>query len=146
MERRPIIIVGSGPAGTATALALHRSDPALARDVLLLEKARHPRPKVRAGGVIPAGRRWLAEHDVPFSAPHVTVHRAQVTTPAMKVAHEDRDLCDVVRRAEFDASLVVACRSRGISVREGEDVIDAQRDGDGVRLVTTRASYFARLV
>jgi predicted alpha-1,6-mannanase (GH76 family) len=29
MERRPAIIVGSGPAGTATAIALHRRDPAL---------------------------------------------------------------------------------------------------------------------
>lgn len=146
MERRPIIIVGSGPAGSATALALHRSDPDLARDLLILEKGRHPRPKVCAGGLIPGGRRWLEEHDVPFSVPHVTVHRARVTTPSTTLTHDDRDLCDVVRRAEFDASLVDACRVRGITVREGEDVLDAVRDGDGVRLVTTGASYHARLV
>ncbi len=60
MERRPIIIVGSGPAGAATALALHRLDPALAQEVLVLEKGHHPRPKVCAGGLIPAARRWLA--------------------------------------------------------------------------------------
>jgi len=146
MERRPIIIVGAGPAGTATALALHRRDPALARDLLILEKARHPRPKVCAGGLIPAGRRWLAEHDVPLRVPHVTVHRARVTTPTTTVAHDDRDLCDVVRRAEFDASLVAACRARGIAVQEEEDVLEAQRVADGVRLATTRATYHARLV
>src|SRR5262249_45886569 len=146
MERRPIIIVGAGPAGTATALALHRHDPALARDLLILEKARHPRPKVCAGGLIPAGRRWLAEHDVPLAVPHVTVHRAQVTTPATTVRHDDRDLCDVVRRAEFDAALVNACRARGIAVHEEEDVLEAQRSGDEVRLVTARAAYAARLV
>src|SRR5262245_39424165 len=98
MDTRPLIIVGSGPAGAATALALHRIDPALARDVLILEKARHPRPKVCAGGLIPAGRRWLDEHDVPLRVPHVTVHRAWVGTPRTTVAHEDRDLCYVVRR------------------------------------------------
>ena len=146
MERRPIIIVGAGPAGTATALALHRRDPALARDMLILEKARHPRPKVCAGGLIPAGRRWLAEHDVPFTVPHVTVHRARVTTPATTVVHDDRDLCDVVRRAEFDASLVAACRARGIAVQEEEDVLDVHRNGDGIRLATSRATYRARLV
>jgi flavin-dependent dehydrogenase len=146
MERRPIIIVGSGPAGAATALALHRRDPALARDVLILEKGRHPRSKVCAGGLIPAGRRWLAEHDVALSVPHVSVHRALVTTPATSVSHDDRDLCDVVRRAEFDASLVAACRERGMRVQEDEDVLDAAREADGVRLVTARASYQARLV
>jgi len=146
MERRPLIIVGSGPAGTGTALALHRRDPGLAKDLLILEKGRHPRPKVCAGGLIPGGRRWLAEHDVPFSVPHVTVHSAQVTTPATTVKHDERDLCDVVRRAEFDASLVDACRDRGIAVQEDEDVIDVVRDGDGVRVVTARGSYRTRLV
>jgi len=138
MERFPIIIVGSGPAGTATALALHRNDPALARDVLLLDKARHPRPKVCAGGLIPAGRRWLAEHDVPLDVPHVDVHRALVTTPTGVVRHDERDLCTVVRRAEFDAALAGVCRARGIALREDEDVVDAVRTHDGIRLETTR--------
>jgi flavin-dependent dehydrogenase len=146
MERRPIIIVGGGPAGTATALALHRLDPVLAGEVLVLEKARHPRPKVCAGGLIPAGRRWLAEHDVPFDVPHVTVHRALVTTPSAALTHEDRNLCDVVRRAEFDASLAAACRTRGIAVREEVDVVDAIREPDGVRLETTQGTVHAPLI
>jgi flavin-dependent dehydrogenase len=144
--RYPIIVVGSGPAGTATALALHRRDPALARDVLILEKARHPRPKVCAGGLIPAVRRWLAEHDVAFSVPCVTVHRALVRTPGATVTHDERDLCDVVRRAEFDAALVLACRARGIAVQEDTDVVDLARDGDGVEVATARGTYHARLV
>lgn len=145
-EQHPIVIVGAGPAGSATALALHRLDPGLARDVLIIEKARHPRPKVCAGGLIPAGRRWLEEHDVAFSVPHVTVDRARVTTPARTVSHDDRNLCDVVRRAEFDASLVAACRERGIRVQEEEDVIELRRDGAGVDVVTARTTYRARLV
>jgi len=74
------------------------------------------------------------------------VHRALVTTAAAAVTHDDRDLCDVIRRAEFDAALVAACRERGIAVREAEDVVDAVRDGSGVRLETASGTYHARLV
>lgn len=146
MERLPLIIVGSGPAGAATALALHRRDPALARDLLVLEKGRHPRPKVCAGGLIPAARHWLVEHDIAFTVPHVTVHRALITTPTTAIQHDDRDLCNVVRRPEFDASLVAACRERGITVREEEDVVDVARDGEGVRVRTTRGTYRTPLI
>src|SRR5258706_2237352 len=99
MEHRPIVIIGSGPAGAATALALHREDPALAREIIILEKARHPRPKVCAGGLIPARRRWLDAHGVRLQVPHVTVHRAQVTTPAATVSHDDTELRFCLRRS-----------------------------------------------
>jgi flavin-dependent dehydrogenase len=146
MERRPAIIVGSGPAGTATAIALHRRDPALARDVLILEKARHPRPKVCAGGLIPAGRQWMAAHDVPLRVPHVTVHRAHVTTPTRTVGHDDRDLCYVIRRNELDAALADAARARGIEIREAEPVQALARDGGAIRVVGRRDSWTTPLV
>ncbi|MGD9764665.1 MAG: NAD(P)/FAD-dependent oxidoreductase [Candidatus Binatia bacterium] len=146
MERRPAIIVGAGPGGSATALSLHRLDAGLARDVLILEKSRHPRSKVCAGGLIPAGRRWMAEHDVPLAIPHVTVHRAQVTTPNRVVSHEDRDLCYVIRRAELDALLVDAVRARGTEVREQEPVLALERADGGVRVTTATGAYHAPLV
>lgn len=146
MEHRPLIIVGSGPAGAAITLALHRCDPGLAREILILEKARHPRPKVCAGGLIPAGRRWMAEHDVAFSVPHVTVHRARVTTSRTTVEHEDRDLCHVIRRAELDALLAEAARQRGATIRENEPVVALERDGSGVRITTARGTYHTPLV
>lgn len=146
MERRPVVIIGSGPAGAATAIALHRRDPALARDVLILEKARHPRPKVCAGGLIPAGRRWLHEHDVPFTVPHVRVDRARVATPARTVEHDDRDLCFVIRRAELDAALVASARERGATVREDEAVLGVERDETGIRVTTRQGLYHAPIV
>lgn len=146
MERRPVVIIGSGPAGTATVIALHRRDPGLAREVLLLEKSRHPRPKVCAGGLIPAGRRWLHEHNVAFAVPHVTIDRARVTTPTRTVEHEDRNLCYVIRRAELDAALVEAARERGIAVRENEPVRALERDGGGMRVTTSRGLYQTPLV
>lgn len=146
MERRPVIIVGSGPAGTATAIALHRRDPVLAREILVIEKARHPRPKVCAGGLIPAGRQWMAEHDIPLAVPHVTVHRAQVVTPTRTVGHDDQNLCYVIRRDELDAALADAARARGIEIHEDEPVRALERDGDGIRVVGRRETWHAPLL
>ena len=56
-----VLIVGAGPAGLATALNLLRLRPELAGKVVALEKARHPRVKVCAGGLIPKTMRAMAE-------------------------------------------------------------------------------------
>jgi geranylgeranyl reductase family protein len=146
VERRSIVIVGAGPAGAAAALWLQRLDPSLAADAVVLEKARHPRRKICAGGVIPAGLRSLRELEVELSVPHVAVRRARVTTPNGCVDHEDDGLCHVVRRDEFDASLVSACRERGIAVREEEPVVELRRENGAVRVRTARAEYEAKLV
>jgi flavin-dependent dehydrogenase len=147
MEKRAIVIVGAGPAGTASALFLHRMDPAMAAETLVLDKAHHPRMKVCAGGLIPHTLDCLRELDVQLAVPHAVVERARVAVPG-RVVHYDggEELCRVVRRDAFDASLVHACRSRGVEVREGEKVLELRRDGDEVRVETTRETYQARLV
>ena len=146
MERPPLVIVGSGPAGSASALFLHARDPVLAREAVVLEKAHHPRPKVCAGGLIPQVLRCLEEVGAPLSVPNVAVHRATVEIPGRTVTYEGEELCRVVRRDEFDHSLVTACRQRGVEVREGEKVVDIDREGNGIRIETERGSYHARAV
>ena len=47
-----VLIIGAGPAGLSTALHLARRAPHLVPRVLVLEKARHPRPKLCAGGLV----------------------------------------------------------------------------------------------
>jgi flavin-dependent dehydrogenase len=127
---------------------LHRLDPERAGKVLILEKARHPRAKVCAGGLIPHALNCLAELGVALTVPHVTVRRAQVTTPRRTVRYEDgADLCTVIRRTEFDASLVAACRTRGIEVREDTAVTALERDADGVQVTTGDGQrYHTRLI
>jgi len=146
MEDRPLIIVGSGPAGAATALRLAQIHPELARDALILEKATHPRDKVCAGGLIPHTLACLRDLGVELTVPHVVVDRATVRTPTREVRYEGRDICRVVRRREFDASLVAAARARGVQINEGEKVVALVRDADTIRVETERTSYRARAV
>jgi flavin-dependent dehydrogenase len=144
--RRDVIIVGSGPAGAATALGIAARAPELAWSTTILERATHPRDKTCAGGVIPKALGILRGLGLDCDVPQARVDRARVDTPAGCVAIDDRDLCRVVRRRELDARLAWAARDRGIELREGEAVRELVRDGDGVRVTTDAATYWARAV
>jgi flavin-dependent dehydrogenase len=144
---RDIVIVGSGPAGTATALHLLKADPTLTGDILLLDKAVHPREKICAGGLIPHTLHCLDELDIPLSVPHVQVERAFVRVPpGREVFCEDGGMCAIIRRDEFDFSLVQTARARGVEVREGEKVLALTRERSGVRIETEKETYWARVV
>src|SRR6516164_5075271 len=103
MERRAVVIVGAGPAGSATALRLAALAPEVAARSVLLEKSRHPREKTCAGGVIPKAGRVLESLGVPLDVPQARVDRAAVSVPGRRVGVEGRELCRVVRRRELDA-------------------------------------------
>jgi len=144
---RDVVIVGAGPAGTATALHLLKADPALAGDILLLDKAVHPREKICAGGLIPHTLDCLQELDIPLAVPYVRVDRAFVRVPPGRaVVCEDGGMCSIVRRDAFDFSLVQAARARGAEIREGEKVLELVREAGRVRVVTDKETYHARVV
>ena len=144
--KRAVIIVGGGPAGAATALFLVRRDPALAERILILEKARHPRPKVCAGGLIPHTLGCLDELGVGLVVPHVMVDRARVEVPSERVEVDGARFCAVVRRNELDASLIAAVKASGVEVREDEKVLELARTAGGVRLTTAHGEYTADVV
>src|SRR2546426_8074629 len=120
MERRDVVIVGSGPAGAATALGLVARAPALAARSVMLEKARHPRDKTCAGGVIPKAVGLLESIGIRLDVPQVQVDRAGVAVPGAAVRVDGRDLCRIVRRREFDTLLASTARARGVELHEGE--------------------------
>ncbi len=147
MIARDIVIIGSGPAGSSTALHLLKNDPALRGEVLLLDKAVHPREKICAGGLIPHTLDCLDELEIPLSIPFVQVERAYVRVPpGDEVSCADAGMCSIIRRNEFDHLLVRAACARGAEIHEGEKVLELRRDAGGVVVVTDKETYQARVV
>jgi flavin-dependent dehydrogenase len=138
VETPDVLVVGAGPAGSALALYLARAAPALAARTLVLEKRRHPRHKVCAGGLIPHTLGCLGELGIDLAVPHATVHRATARIPSGTVEYADRDLCAVVRRSEFDALLVAHARRAGVTVDEDEKVVAVRRESGGLVVATDR--------
>ena len=147
MECYDVIIIGSGPAGTSTALNLLRADPALADNILLLDKAVHPREKICAGGLIPHTLDCLHALEIPLTVPHVEVNRAFVQVPPkQEVVCEEGGMCSIIRRNEFDFLLVQTAEARGAAIRQGEKVNRLVRESSRIRIETEKATYAARIV
>jgi len=150
MPQRDLIIVGSGPAGLATGLHLVQQAPELAQRTLILEKARHPRPKLCAGGLLPDSvvRLELLGLDV-TEVPHVKVPWANFTFQGrgMRMTANNRDYAFyVIRRHEFDAWLASKARERGLTLQEETKVLSVRHDGNGVIVETNRGDFYARAV
>jgi geranylgeranyl reductase family protein len=134
-ERRDVVVVGGGPAGSAVATFLSRRG----RDVLLLEAARFPRDKVCGEGVSPEAWRLLdamgASDAVRALAPHA-LRGMQLVSPDGTVfrgeyrGHERMGFA--VRRLALDGVLLEAARLAGAEVREGTPVTRLLREDVGV--------------
>ncbi len=137
--RKPVVVVGGGPAGSVAALCLRK----LGHDVVVLEREKFPRyrlgesllpgtmailtrlgvmdrieaanfVKKRAATFIwgPEQAPWTFTFATPKTAPWVYDHAYQVT------------------RAEFDQILLDTARERGADVREAHEVTGIRTDGD----------------
>jgi flavin-dependent dehydrogenase len=146
LDSPDVLIVGSGPAGSALALHLAALAPEVARRTLVVEKQHHPRHKVCAGGLIPHTLACLRELDVPLVVPHAMVQRATARTPRGEVHYRDRDLCAVVRRSEFDSLLAARVKERGVALAEGEKVVDVRRERGAPRVFTEQREIRPRIV
>jgi flavin-dependent dehydrogenase len=142
-----VLIAGTGPAGLATALYLLRRRPDLKGQVIALERSRHPRIKVCAGGLIPKTMLALAELDLPLDVPAVRVRRGVARTEAGEVDYPGADvLCTVVRRDQFDARLARAAQAAGLNIIESCRVLDVETSQTGVLLHTTDGDFEAEIL
>ncbi len=143
-----IVIVGAGPAGLSTALHLLKLAPDLARRTLILERARHPRPKLCAGGIMPGGVAWLRGLGLDLGeVDSVDVPEVHFRFEARSFVVRRRPFVfRVVRRAQFDAWLADQARARGLALQEDTPVRRVCRRADGVEVETDRATYRARAV
>ena len=116
-----VIIIGGGPSGLSTALHLQRIAPHLAASILILEKARYPRSKLCAGGLVIDAEVLLARQGLDISeVPHVDADhiRFDFEGAGLNFRMRRRHALRVIRRDEFDNWLAKKAESQGIEIRE----------------------------
>jgi geranylgeranyl reductase family protein len=143
-----VIIVGSGPAGASTALHLAQIAPELAQRTLILEKARHPRPKLCGGGMLQDGEFILQRLGMDVNdIPHVKVKEAHFRFEGRGffIARQPVSF-RVFAREVLDQWLADEARQRGIQIVEGTQVRKVTPIDGGVAVETDRETYTARTV
>ena len=131
MSPRDVVVVGGGPAGTATALFLRQQG----RDVLLVDEARFPRDKLCGEGVSPEAWRLLDALGVAerVRALHPWPLRGMALTSPSGVSFTGRYRGPraagfAIRRKILDRALLEAARDAGVEVREGTRALDLVLD------------------
>ena len=149
MEKFDILIIGGGPAGLSTALHIARDVPHLAPRILILEKARYPRPKLCAGGLVIDAEVLLQRLGLDVQeVPHVDAERIHFDFEAkgLNIRMPRRHALRIIRRDEFDHWLARKAGSRGLEIREGVTVKNIIPDQDSVAVETDQGDFLAQVV
>ena len=153
-DRPDVLVVGGGPAGSATALRLARAG----RHVVLLDRAAFPRDKACSEYLSPEGVRHLDALGVlatldahgsstPLHGTNVTAAHGAALSGRFAAAGGApfRPTGLALPRRVLDATLLDAAREAGVRVVERSTVVDVVRDGSGIVGVTARDTTGALL-
>jgi flavin-dependent dehydrogenase len=141
-------VAGTGPAGLACALHLLQLRPDLTGRIVAIERARHPRPKVCAGGLIPRAITTLHALGVSLQVPAVRVFSGSALTEVGRISLEPstEPLCTIVRRDEFDAMLLEHARAAGLEIIDKTSVLSVRQDANTVSVETTEGFFECRVL
>lgn len=146
VEQVDVLIVGSGPAGSSTALHLIKSNPEWAKRILVVDKAIHPREKLCGGGITHLGQRILFGLGLSIEVPHFQVREAKIVYKDFAYSFRGDPVFVTVRRDEFDHWLVQKVEEKGVQVRQGERVLNVEAFDDFVEVTTEKAIIRAKVL
>ncbi len=137
-----LLVIGGGPAGATCA----RRAAQKGLDVVLIEKAVHPREKVCGGALSPRTADLLD-----FDISHLYEREFQAAvlhTPAGKHVILTRDGLrgHLVRRSTFDDFLLKKAREAGAEIVQGTKVVAIEQLRKGIRALGVGESYKAHLL
>jgi geranylgeranyl reductase family protein len=150
-----VLVVGGGPAGSSTATSLARAGV----DVVLVDRARFPRPKPCAEYLSPEASRILDSMEVLAAvestgaaqlkgvlvrAPNGATIRGEFVAGHSYTPYRERGLS--VRREVLDKVLIDAARGSGAAVHEGTRVTGLVRQAAGYEVVIGDERIRAQLV
>jgi flavin-dependent dehydrogenase len=144
-----ILILGGGPSGLSTALHLAQLAPELTPNILVLEKARYPRSKLCAGGLMTDAEVLLERLGLDVSeVPHVDATAAHLdfAGEGLTVSFPNMHVLRVIRRDEFDAWLADKAASKGIEIRQAVTVKNVRPLRDCVIVETEAETFTAQIV
>ncbi|MCI0610087.1 MAG: NAD(P)/FAD-dependent oxidoreductase [Anaerolineae bacterium] len=144
-----VIIIGGGPSGLSTALHLQQIASHLTSPILILEKARYPRSKLCAGGLVIDAEILLARLGLDVSeVPHVDADhiRFDFQGRGLNFRMWKRHALRVIRRDEFDNWLAEKAKDRGLEIREGVIVKNIIPDENSVTIETDGETFHAQVV
>jgi len=135
-------VIGGGPAGATCA----RKAAEAGLDVLLLEKANHPRDKPCGGALGPFAVQNL-DLDISPMIEH-TFHGALVHTPSQKkVILTSKNLTGhLITRSRFDSYLLQKAVDEGVEVIQGVEVVGLEQLRSGIRALAVGDSYKSHLL
>ena len=126
MERFDVLVVGGGPAGSATAHHLAKAGA----KVLLADKATFPRDKPCGGGLTTRAFIRCPVDPTPVVEETVDVVELRFRYGDSVERHARAPVIYMTQRRRLDAFLLDAARAEGVEVREGARVAF----GDGIRV------------
>jgi geranylgeranyl reductase family protein len=146
IEKVDVLIVGSGPSGTSTALHLLRHDAGWAKRIALVDKAIHPREKLCGGGVTHLGQNVLARLGIPFTIPNFEVREVRLVYQDKSYSFHGNPVFRIVRRDEFDHWLVKKVEKLGVPVYQGEPVTAVTRHTNYMEVTTPKRTFHAKVI
>jgi menaquinone-9 beta-reductase len=141
-----VVIIGAGPAGCATALALAHRSRRFIENTLVIDKAVFPRPKLCGGGLTHTSSRALALLGVELDINATVIRELELIVPKRRHLFVANDFFRTVSRESFDHLLLREARARGIQVNEGEALLNWEVTEDAVIVRTSKGEHRAKIV